>query len=85
LAFAVGASATPLWVLLFPTHTVINSWLNVRLLILPVSLGFAALAWQLTAPHRRRDGLDATRIHAPHGPGSRAGGVEPDRCRSARG
>jgi len=41
----------PLWVLLFPTHTVIHSWLNVRLLILPVSLGFAALAWQLTAPH----------------------------------
>ncbi len=51
LAFAVGASAMPLWVLLFPTHTVIHSWLNVRLLILPVSLGFAALAWQLTAPH----------------------------------
>jgi len=50
LAFAVGASAMPLWVLLFPTHTVVHSWLNVRLLILPVSLGFAALAWQLTAP-----------------------------------
>jgi hypothetical protein len=51
LAFAVGASALPLWVLLFPTHTVIHSWLNVRLLILSVSLGLAALAWQLTAVH----------------------------------
>ena len=69
LAFAVGAASMPLWVVVFPTHTVIHSWLNVRLFFVPVSLGLAALAWQLTVPHGERDGGELDRADR-HGAGA---------------
>jgi hypothetical protein len=70
LAFAVGAAAMPLWVLLFPTHTVVHSWLNVRLLIVPISLGLAAVAWHLTAARGGRQRPDTAVARALDGPGS---------------
>lgn len=49
LVFAGGAAIIFAWVALLPTHTLIHAWLMVRILIVPVALGWAALGWQLIA------------------------------------
>jgi hypothetical protein len=49
LAFIVAAAAMPLWVLLFQYHTGVHAFLTVRLFIIPISLGLAAMVWQLSA------------------------------------
>jgi hypothetical protein len=49
LAFAIGPVVVVCWVYLFQKHTYIHSDFIVRILIVPISLGWAALTWQLTS------------------------------------
>jgi hypothetical protein len=49
MVFAAGASVVFGWVLVFPNHTFIHAGFMVRIMIMPISLGWAALAWQLSA------------------------------------
>lgn len=46
-AFAMGALVIIGWIMLFQTHTYVHSFFMVRILIVPISLGWGALAWQL--------------------------------------
>jgi hypothetical protein len=48
LAFAAGASVIVVWTMAFPTHTIRHLWM-VRILIVPIALGWGALLWQLKA------------------------------------
>jgi hypothetical protein len=55
LAFAAGASIVIFWTWSFQTHTTLHKFWTVRMLIVPLSLGWGALAWQLiTIPVRSR-------------------------------
>lgn len=55
LAFAAGASIVVAWTWSFQTHTTIHKFWMVRMLIVPLSLGWGALAWQLiTIPVHKR-------------------------------
>ena len=47
LAAAAGSLIVISWILLFQTHTFGHAVFMVRMLIVPISLGWAALAWQL--------------------------------------
>jgi hypothetical protein len=48
-AHIVGAVSVPAWVLLLPTHTSIHAFSMARILIVPIALGWGALAIQLVA------------------------------------
>lgn len=49
LAMAAGVAIVVVWTLSFQTHTTIHrSWL-VRMMLVPLSMGWGALAWQLIA------------------------------------
>jgi hypothetical protein len=50
LAFAAGAGIVPAWIWTFQAHTAVHKTLMVRMLIVPLSLGWGALAWQVVAP-----------------------------------
>jgi hypothetical protein len=45
-AFAVGAGSIPTWTIILPTHTFIHAGFMTRMLIVPISLGWAAVLWQ---------------------------------------
>jgi hypothetical protein len=47
LALVIGATAIPAWTILLQTHTFIHADFMARMLIVPVSLGWAALFWQI--------------------------------------
>ncbi len=49
LGFGAGVAIILAWTLSFQTHTTIHKWWMVRMLIVPLSLGWGALAWQLIA------------------------------------
>jgi hypothetical protein len=66
LVFGAGVGVVVGWVLVFPNHTFIHAGFMVRIMIVPISLGWAALAWQLTARLKGREGSSLA---------SRAGGV----------
>lgn len=57
-AFAVGGSSVVVWVLLWQTHTTIHAAFMVRILLVPIALGWAALLWVLRSrvplSHRTR-------------------------------
>lgn len=46
-AFVVGAAIVPLWTVILPTHTFMHAGFMTRILIVPISLGWAAMVWQL--------------------------------------
>ncbi len=52
LIHCVGAASLPAWVFLLPTHTVIHASFMTRILIIPISLGFSALAMQAILAHK---------------------------------
>jgi len=55
LAMAAGAAIIVAWTLSFQTHTTLHKFWMVRMLLVPLSLGWGALAWQLiTNPVRER-------------------------------
>lgn len=47
LGCAAGVAIIVGWALAFQTHTTIHKWWMVRMLLVPLSLGWGALAWQL--------------------------------------
>jgi hypothetical protein len=47
LACASGGAVVLAWACVFQTHTTIHKWWMVRMLIVPLSFGWAAVAWQL--------------------------------------
>jgi hypothetical protein len=47
-AFALGAGAIFGWTIILPTHTFIHAGFMTRILIVPISLGWAAFLWQLS-------------------------------------
>jgi hypothetical protein len=51
-AAAIGPVIVVIWILLFQTHTFGHAVFMVRMMIVPISLGWTALAWQLV----RREG-----------------------------
>lgn len=59
LALAGAATVMVVWVLLLPTHTSIHADFMVRMAILPIALGWAALAWTVSA--LRQQAAQATR------------------------
>jgi hypothetical protein len=65
LGFVAGVAIILAWIWTFQTHTTIHRWWMVRMLIVPLSLGWGALAWQLiTIPVQNR----ATSVWAPAKP-----------------
>lgn len=48
LALVVGAALIIVWILSFQTHTYHHAEFMVRISIVPIGLGWAALVWQLT-------------------------------------
>lgn len=51
--FVAGSFIPVLWIVLLPTHTYIHANFMVRILLVPLSLGFAACALQLAAWHNK--------------------------------
>ena len=47
LAFVIGAASIPIWTVILQTHTFMHADFMVRILIVPISLGWAAMLWQL--------------------------------------
>lgn len=47
LAFAIGAASIPVWTFILQTHTFMHAGFMARILIVPISLGWAAMLWQL--------------------------------------
>ena len=47
LAFAIGAASIPAWTFILQTHTFMHAGFMTRILIVPISLGWAAMLWQL--------------------------------------
>jgi hypothetical protein len=62
LALAAGVGIVVVWTLTFQTHTTIHKFWMVRMLIVPLSMGWGALAWQLVT---HRVGARATSNWAP--------------------
>lgn len=56
LAFVIGAASIPVWTVILQTHTFMHADFMVRILIVPISLGWAAMLWQ----------LQMTSTHIPH-------------------
>jgi hypothetical protein len=55
LAMAAGAGIVVAWTLSFQTHTTLHKFWMVRMLLVPLSMGWGALAWRLiTNPARDR-------------------------------
>jgi hypothetical protein len=55
LALAAGAGIVVVWTWSFQTHTTLHKFWMVRMLLVPLSMGWGALAWQLiTNPIRDR-------------------------------
>jgi len=52
-AAATGSLIVVIWILLFQTHTFGHAVFMVRMLIVPISLGWTALAWQLVGREAR--------------------------------
>lgn len=46
-AFLIGAAAIPIWTIILQTHTFQHIGFMTRILIVPISLGWAAMFWQL--------------------------------------
>jgi hypothetical protein len=49
LAMAAGVAIVVAWTLAFQTHTTIHKFWMVRMMLVPLSMGWGALAWQLVA------------------------------------
>jgi len=67
LAMAAGVGIVVVWTLSFQTHTTLHKFWMVRMLLVPLSMGWGALAWQLiatTADDRARAGR-ATATEVP--------------------
>jgi hypothetical protein len=47
LAFVTGAASIPIWTIILQTHTFVHAGFMARILIVPISLGWAAMFWQL--------------------------------------
>jgi hypothetical protein len=47
LAFVIGAASIPSWTVILQTHTFMHADFMTRILIVPISLGWAAMLWQL--------------------------------------
>ena len=47
LAFVIGAASVPVWTVILQTHTFMHADFMARILIVPISLGWAAMLWQL--------------------------------------
>ena len=47
LAFVIGAASIPIWTVMLQTHTFMHADFMTRILIVPISLGWAAMLWQL--------------------------------------
>src|SRR5204863_4573349 len=57
LAMAAGASIVVAWTWLFQTHTTLHKFWMVRMMLVPLSMGWAVLGWQLiTHPAERGSG-----------------------------
>jgi hypothetical protein len=52
IAFTIGSLTIPLWSALLPTHTFIHAGFMTRILIVPISLNWAAFFWYLSRRQR---------------------------------
>jgi hypothetical protein len=51
LAFVIGAASVPVWTVILPKHTFMHADFMARVLIVPISLGWATMLWQLWMTH----------------------------------
>jgi hypothetical protein len=51
LAFVIGAAGIPIWTIVLQTHTILHAGFMTRILIVPISLGWATMLWQLWLKH----------------------------------
>jgi hypothetical protein len=56
LAMATGAAIVLAWTWLFQTHTTLHKFWMVRMMLVPLSLGWGAAAWQWITPAARDAG-----------------------------
>ena len=54
LAFVIGAASIPVWTTILQSHTFMHADFMVRILIVPISLGWASMLWQLWSRHREQ-------------------------------
>jgi hypothetical protein len=66
LGLAAGPAIVVGWALAFQTHTTIHKWWMVRMLLVPLSLGWGALAWQLLTRRAERVQVDHQKLTAAH-------------------
>jgi hypothetical protein len=67
LGCAAGVAIVVAWALGFQTHTTIHKWWMVRMLLVPLSLGWGALAWQLLSSVSRPVEVEHSTLRAAHG------------------
>jgi hypothetical protein len=67
LGCAAGVAIVVAWALAFQTHTTIHKWWMVRMLLVPLSLGWGALAWQLLSSVSRPREVEHSTLTAAHG------------------
>jgi hypothetical protein len=67
LGCLAGVAIVAGWALAFQTHTTIHKWWMVRMLLVPLALGWGALGWQLLAPSSQAATAEAGRLRAAHG------------------
>jgi hypothetical protein len=53
IAFIIGAACIPVWTVILQTHTFMHADFMTRILIVPISLGWAAMLWQLQMTRRQ--------------------------------
>jgi hypothetical protein len=52
ISFMIGGASIPIWTFILPRHTFNHADFMVRILIVPMSLGWAAISWQLWLKYR---------------------------------
>jgi hypothetical protein len=67
LGCAAGVAIVVAWALGFQTHTTIHKWWMVRMLLVPLSLGWGVLAWQLLSSVSRPVEVEHSTLRAAHG------------------
>ena len=53
-AFAIGATSIPVWTFILQSHTFVHADFMTRILIVPISLGWASMLWQYTQKPKKK-------------------------------
>jgi hypothetical protein len=62
-AFVIGAASIPVWTIILQTHTFMHADFMARILIVPISLGWSAMLWQLWLNRTQLSQTSATSLN----------------------